>query len=231
MDQRPVGSCEPGCGQDPIHGGVEFLEAARVLHHEVGAGALRVEGELGGLAALDLTGLPAAAFDGTLVALREGSIDEHQVVTACDEAVLGIVLEQQGDVEHDARDPLLLGLGEDGQDPRTNARVDPALEAGAGPGVVEDPPGQGGAVDPALEIQEPGAELGLDLGRERCQGLVGQGVRRDDAPRGARQAGGDRALAAGDASEDAQNDGRFDKEFDEAIKSQTKTVIACPVLP
>ena len=70
MDLRPVGSREPGLCQGSIHGGVELLEASLVLHHEVRAAALGLEGELGGLSVLDLAGLPAAVLDRAPVALR-----------------------------------------------------------------------------------------------------------------------------------------------------------------
>ena len=142
---------------DALHQGFhargEFVSGTVGFEDPACGGPLLGQGELRGLASGDLTGRPSPVALGARIAHLVGDLDEDQVVAGGHEPVVGVVLHEERDVEHDPRGAGGPGLVEGGPDPLTNPGVDPALEGLPAGRVGERAGAQGGPVDPTLGIE------------------------------------------------------------------------------
>src|SRR5690349_5618976 len=122
--------------------GFQFLEGAAIADHEVRTRAFLFERQLLGFAACHLPGFPAPARGGSPRARLGVGIHEEELVALLGQAVGGLVLEEQGDVEHDARYAPRTGPFQEPAYPGTDPGVGKGLEPGALGGAREDPPGE-----------------------------------------------------------------------------------------
>ena len=129
---------------------------------------------LGLFSSSDLSRAPTAAAYRALVPSLEVALDEHQVIALGDEAMLSVVLQEEGDVEHHRTNLLGQRLVQGGLNLRTNSRMDPALQVRAGRWVVKNALREGAAVWASILSQDLFAEgFGDQLGELlRCEDLM-----------------------------------------------------------
>jgi len=193
-------------------GSTEIVQVSLVLEHVVGSRSLQGERELDRFAPSDLAPRPSAAGSGAGLALGFAALDEDQSVARSREPVALVVLEEQGDVEHDDRNRRGPSLPQALHDPRTNPGMDPAFEGAErlGPSVgAEDELRQGAPIRSPLCVEERVPEALAQESHPVGGGefLAGECVRREDPAVGPRQEPRDRRFPAGDPAQDADDQG------------------------
>ena len=124
--------------QVTVEFGLELFEAAVIADHEVRTRAFLFEGQLLGFAARHLPRIPAPARSGSPRTRQGFGVHEEELVTLPGQAVCRLVLEEQGDVEHDARNAPRTCTVQERAYPGTDSRVGKAFEPRAFGWRVED---------------------------------------------------------------------------------------------
>lgn len=191
---------------------LKILESAVVVKDVISPRLLLVQRQLGGFAAREFAGCPAAVLLGPALTLLPVYLDKDQRVAKAYESVLSVILEEQRHVQHHAWDLRRTSFAQAGQDVGTNQRMDPAFEHStciSGPAILKNQPSQDRTIGPAISSDGLSAEFPAHaLGHLwRIQGFVGQLIGREHQALWTRQGAGRMGFARSDPAENSENKG------------------------